>query len=139
MDTKLRTAWLLPCLLALGAQAGERIPQGLNAMPAADIERLNRGFSAPSDRYDTPPRLEIAYTPIYPASRLRARQTGQCKVSFLIGTDGVPRNPKADPAADPKMCAHALYALGHWRFTPARKAGEPVEAGFSAPFDYALR
>ena len=89
--------------------------------------------------YDTPPRVLEAYVPVYPVSRLLSGKTGSCKVSFTIGADGTATDARPDPDADEKMCAHGLYALRHWRFSPATKDGQPVTTRFRMPFDYDIR
>ncbi len=136
-----RFALLLAGLLA-GipiVRAGEGTVQGLNAMSAREVEQLNGFLDKPSDGYDTPPRVLEAYVPVYPVSRLLSGKTGSCKVSFTIGADGTATDARPDPDADEKMCAHGLYALRHWRFSPATKDGQPVTTRFRMPFNYDIR
>ena len=139
---KTRPNLLLPALLlAAAAHAGDGSPpQGLKTMPAKQIDALNRSLSpTSSEDYYTPPKVLEAYVPIYPASRLLSGKTGNCRVSFTIGTDGKASGAKPDPDADVKMCDHALYALRHWQFAPAEKDGQPVSARFRLPFNYSIR
>lgn len=112
---------------------------GVNAIPKADIARLNASLAKPSDKYDTPARIVKAYVPIYPISRYLSGRTGTCAVEMTIDVSGKATNLKPDPAADEKMCAHALYALRYWEFSPAAKAGRYAPVSFRMPFNYDLK
>lgn len=136
-----RNALMLAGLLVLFAPAThalDRVPRQLTPLTAPQIEQLNAALGRPSDRYDTPPRVLDAFVPIYPASRLLSGKSGSCFVSFSIDADGRASDASADPDADEKMCAHALFALQYWRFEPARRAGEAVVIRFRMPFHYSI-
>jgi len=117
--------------------AKDRLPRELTALTGPEIGQLNAALARqPADTYDTPPQVVEAFVPIYPASRLLARKSGSCRVSFRIGIDGRAHDATPDADADPKMCAHALFALQYWRFEPATRGGEAVSSRFRMPFNY---
>lgn len=127
-------------LLGLAADPSHAAtPDTVKAIPAKDIARLNAALAEPSDKFDSPARVIEAYVPIYPISRLLSGRTGTCKVEMAIGPDGKPTSLEPDPAADQKMCAHALHALQYWKFEPAKKNGSYIETRFRMPFHYDIR
>lgn len=121
--------------LSGAVEADPEVPRELTALSAAEVARLNGQLRAGED-YDIPPQVVRAYVPVYPASRLLAGTSGQCSVAITIEVDGRAADPSPDPDADPKMCAHAVFALAHWRFEPASRSGRPVTSRIRLPFHY---
>lgn len=69
------------------------------------------------------------FQPPYPSQLLRMRVEGKAVVRVLIGTDGRVKQVAIISADDPLFAeATETQALRKWRFRPATRDGEPVEA-----------
>ncbi len=76
--------------------------------------------------YDT--RYANALQPPYPASEVRAGNTGRVVIKVLIGTDGrVKQVERVSSASDAFYAAAERQALTKWRFKPATSDGIPIE------------
>lgn len=89
-----------------------------------------------NDQWDTPPRLVRGKRPIYPISQNLSRQAGTSLISYVIGTDGRPRDFVVESTTNEKFANHAIIALRDWLYEPARKDGEPVEASVRQSFEF---
>jgi len=66
--------------------------------------------------------------PTYPASEIRAGNTGRVVLRVLIGADGrVKQVERVSAASDAFFAAAERQALTKWRFKPATKDGVPIE------------
>ena len=83
----------------------------------------------------TPPTPDTAATPLppYPATMLAAAIPGRVRLEFPVLASG-----SVDTAGARVLSATARYfmaglpgALAGWRFSPARRAGQPVEATYT--------
>lgn len=87
-----------------------------------------------TSRYDIPPKLVHATTPIYPETQ--HGRSGWAVVAFTIDTSGRPRNIHIVKASHADFSWPTIAAVRMWQFEPAQKNGEPVavEIEFHLPF-----
>lgn len=78
----------------------------------------------------TPPRPIHTEEPEFTEKAREARHQGICVVRVIVGTDGVPRDPKIVRPLGMGLDEEAIKAVRRWRFAPARRYGTPVLAPF---------
>lgn len=77
--------------------------------------------------------------PKYPASALRAGETGTVLVLASIDRNGVPIQVSLDDRSGNRdFDRSALQAVRQWRFQPALRDGKPVAATVRVPVEFAL-
>ena len=77
--------------------------------------------------------------PKYPASALRAGETGTVLVLASIDRNGVPIEVSLDDrSGNREFDRSALQAVRQWRFQPALRDGKPVAATVRVPVEFAL-
>ena len=77
--------------------------------------------------------------PKYPASALRAGETGTVLVLASIDRNGVPIEVSLDDrSGNREFDRSALQAVRQWRFQPALRDGKPVAAKVRVPVEFAL-
>lgn len=74
------------------------------------------------------PRAIYFLNPEYSLEARRMKIQGNVDLSFVVGTDGVPRDIKVDKGLGHGLDEKAVEALQKWRFRPAERDGQPVEA-----------
>jgi TonB family protein len=112
---------LLAILLA-GCETGKRPP-------------IHAGFDIPPDRihfppsaiYDNPPVFISGPSPIYPISRLLARENGFATVKFTIAEAGDTADIKVTGASNFWFGRHLANAVELWKFKPAHKGDQTVK------------
>jgi protein TonB len=77
--------------------------------------------------------------PAYPREALRAGWEGTVVIRVLVGADGLPaatsvRSSSGYGALDDA----AAQAIKQWRFTPARRGGNPVDSYFDVRVKFSL-
>lgn len=90
-----------------------------------------------------PPRYDAAYLanppPPYPMSARRRGIEGTATVEARIGPEGEAREVRlAVSAGDTALDNAALEAVRHWRFVPARRGSQAVEAWVRIPLVFRL-
>jgi len=69
----------------------------------------------------------------YPAVAQRLGQEGTTTLAFKIGTDGSVSNPSVSKSSGfDSLDSAALSCVGHWRYTPQKVDGNPVETTWTA-------
>jgi protein TonB len=91
----------------------------------------------------SPPDFRAAYLrnppPAYPAAARRNGEEGTVTLRVLVGTEGAPREVTLERSSgSPVLDAAALATVKNWRFSPARKGGEPQEAWVLVPIVFRL-
>lgn len=77
--------------------------------------------------------------PKYPASALRAGETGTVLVLASIDRNGVPVEVSLDDRSGNRdFDRSALQAVRQWRFQPALRDGKPVASTVRVPVEFAL-
>jgi len=91
----------------------------------------------------TPPAFNAAYLrnppPAYPALARRNGEEGTVLLRVLVGRDGTPLKVEVDQSSRSRALDRAaLDAVKDWRFAPARRGVENVEAWVRVPVSFRL-
>jgi protein TonB len=93
----------------------------VSAPPAAPPAR-------PAGRTSEPIPL-VKVQPEYPAAAKKRRTEGWVELQFMVGIDGVPKQIEVIRAQPAGMFDRAaIRAMSRWKFKPAERDGQPVEA-----------
>ncbi|MDR2837151.1 MAG: energy transducer TonB, partial [Azonexus sp.] len=89
------------------------------------------------------PSYEAAYLnnpkPSYPALSRRLGEEGAVKLRVLVTADGRAATVELVQSSNfPRLDEAARQAVAHWRFVPARRGGEAVEATVIVPVVFRL-
>jgi hypothetical protein len=61
---------------------------------------------------------------------------GYVLAAYIVGEDGVVRDPVILRSTDPRLAAASLEAMGRWRFAPAVLGGSPVASTAAQEFTF---
>lgn len=91
----------------------------------------------------TPPAFSAAYLrnppPAYPALARRNGEEGTVLLRVLVGRDGTPLKVEIDQSSRSRLLDHAaLDAVKGWRFVPARRGTDAIEAWVRVPVSFRL-
>jgi TonB family protein len=121
----LATLSLLSAAVGGAAMALVVVPQassqtGDEAKPYGQVYRIGKDVSAPVLIHST--------DPVYPPSATadKTKFDGSSLISLIVDASGVPREVHATRSLGPDFDASAIEAVQQYRFTPAKRAGEPV-------------
>jgi TonB family protein len=92
---------------------------------------------APVTDYDEPPKIVKQTKPLYPKKPFWDGVQGTVLIEFVVDETGSVRNPTIKESV-PGLDDAALDCVKQWRFTPARKAGAPVQAAAQAPVTFRI-
>lgn len=103
--------------------------------------------SSPSADLSTPltePRYEADYLqnakPSYPSLSRRLREQGTVLLRVLVSAGGEPKQIQLLKSSGyPRLDDAALRAVEDWRFVPAKRGHEPLEAWVQIPLQFSLR
>jgi TonB family protein len=104
--------------LELAAQTAKLAP------PPAASPTDDNVFNLTSDI--EPPVLTRQVDPEYPDIDLRWGNGGDVVINLIIGIDGSIRDAVLIRGVNPRIDAAAMRAVRQWRYTPARRDGQPV-------------
>jgi TonB family protein len=82
------------------------------------------------------PELRAALDSTYPAEKRAAGVGARVSVSFVVGTDGVPREVRVTESTDEAFDSVTVGGVGRLRFTPATMAGQPVAVRVEMPITW---
>lgn len=122
------------------APAGEfRVP----AAPAPPREPPSPARAPVAEAPVTVPRFDADYLenppPPYPLVARRRGLQGTVRLEVLVGRDGRVRDLKlAESSGHADLDDAALRAVRDWRFVPARRGGEPVDAPVIVPVRFQI-
>lgn len=91
----------------------------------------------------TPPVFTASYLrnppPAYPAVARRSGEEGTVMLRVLVGRDGAPLKVEVDQSSRSRLLDHAAQdAVKGWRFVPARRGTENIEAWVRVPVSFRL-
>lgn len=123
-----------------GSAAPVAVPE---ATPAAQAPGAAVAAAATAPLAFEPPRFNAAYLanppPPYPASARRRGIEGAVFIDARIGTGGEARELKlATSSGDDALDSAAMDAVRGWRFVPARRGEQAVEAWVRIPLVFRL-
>lgn len=92
----------------------------------------------------TPPRFEADYLsnprPAYPPASRELGEEGRVLLRVKISPQGQPVEIRLQRGSGhERLDQAALSAVGAWRFVPARRGSEPIEAWVQVPITFTLR
>jgi protein TonB len=92
----------------------------------------------------TEPRYEADYLqnakPSYPSLSRRLREQGTVLLRVLVSAGGEPKQIQLLKSSGyPRLDDAALRAVEDWRFVPAKRGHEPLEAWVQIPLQFSLR
>ncbi len=102
--------------------------------PAAQVaapphEPTAAATSVASTSRSSEPVPLVKVSPDYPPAAKKRRTEGWVELQFLVGIDGIPRDIQVIRAQPPSMFDRAaVRALARWKFKPAERDGQAVEA-----------
>jgi protein TonB len=117
--------------------ADVRPPSPLASVAAATTK------AAPADPV-TPPRYDASFLknppPVYPATARRNHEQGTVLLRVRVSGAGAALEVLLEhTSGSAQLDGAALDAVRHWRFLPARRGADPVEAWVLVPIEFALR
>ena len=133
-------------MLAVAAASSPSIPALPDAVPEATPSAQAPGVAvaaAAAPLMFEPPRFNAAYLanppPLYPASARRRGIEGAVFIDARIGAGGEARELKlATSSGDDALDSAAMDAVRGWRFVPARRGEQAVEAWVRIPLVFRL-
>ena len=128
---------LVTTLVLCGCSSPNLAVEG-NPMPEKQVANYMTSVT-PSSAYDTPPKFLKGYAPFFPAKESKRRHWGYAVVEFSVTADGATSHIRPITATAYSFAAEAMYAVQNWRFTPARKNGQPVVVRMRLPFTFRTR
>jgi protein TonB len=109
--------------------------------PRAAVE--SRTAALPAEAPATPPLFNAAYlrnpAPVYPAIARRSGDQGTVMLKVLVNPEGAPLRVELDQSSGSKpLDSAALEAVKGWRFVPARRGAQNIEAWVRVPVVFRL-
>lgn len=103
----------------------------------------SRTSPVPVDAPATPPLFNAAYlrnpAPVYPAAARRSGDQGKVMLKVLVSTEGASLRVELDQSSGSKsLDGAALEAVKGWRFVPARRGTQNIEAWVRVPVVFKL-
>jgi TonB family protein len=74
------------------------------------------------------PHIAFQREPDYPEPFRVAHKQGSVTIGLVVGADGLPHDARVVSSSDKGFEKNALEAVQQWRFDPAMRDGQPVEA-----------
>jgi TonB family protein len=96
----------------------------------SDVYKIGGRISAPS--------LLSKAEPEYSEEARRAKLEGTVRLSFVVGTDGRPRDLKVIRSLGLGLDEKAISAVSGWEFRPGQKSGEPVNVQASIDVNFRI-
>lgn len=113
------------------------------ALSAPAVSSLAPAAPATSGASFSPPSFGASYLdnpkPGYPLMARRRGLEGTVRLDVRVSAEGIPTSVKLkESAGHESLDEAAIIAVWHWRFVPARRAGESVEASVVVPVRFRL-
>ena len=130
-------------------EARQAAPPAESAVPAAreEVRASEPSASAPptvaAHPAVSPPDYRAAYlnnpAPPYPRAARRSGDQGTVTLRVRVSAEGAPAQVELDRSSGSNLLdAAALEAVKRWRFAPARRGSEPIEAWVIVPVVFRL-
>ena len=134
------------------AQSRAMLPQNVTQAPPSSAQAsapispsAGSNAAAPSSAQlvTTAPLFDAAYlnnpAPEYPARAKRRGMEGSVMLGVVVRKDGAAKSVTIEESSGFSMLdASAKHAVSRWKFVPARKGNETVEARVMVPIDFRL-
>lgn len=108
----------------------------------AAVAAAAKGAPGPAEPV-TPPRFDAAYLnnppPIYPLASRRLHEQGTVLLRVRVSGEGAALEVLVEhPSGSPHLDEAAMAAVRRWRFVPAKRGNESVEAWVLVPVEFEL-
>lgn len=109
--------------------------RGVVKIPAVRPSGFGRGLGKIFDisQLDQIPVARVQQQPIYPYDMRRNGITGKVDVGFIVTTTGDVVDAYVIDSTNRAFEQPSLQAVSHWKFTPGRRGGKPVNTRMSVP------
>jgi len=101
-------------------------------IPAARMEYIGTN----SHEWDVPPRFISGEAPVYPIKQWLEGAPGAAVIGFTIDEHGNTNDFVIVGSTYHFFATHAIRAVQHWKFEPAKTKGKPVAAKVRVSFVY---
>ena len=120
------------------AAEADAAPRQETPRAAPSVGRTDAGTREPAPAAVTPPTFDAAYLrnpkPVYPMSARRRGEEGTVILNVLVTREGVPAMVTVQTTSGSSTLDRvAVEAVKGWRFVPARRGTEAVEASVLVP------
>jgi RNA polymerase sigma factor (sigma-70 family) len=116
---------------ALSARLAGRTPTAASAnTPKADLPAYQLY------RLDEHPHPTRQIAPVYPLAMRLDEVPGEAVIDFIVDTEGNVVEATVAKSTDPAFTDAALAAVRSWKFTPGKKAGQPVNTRMRLPMTF---
>jgi protein TonB len=117
-------------------------PPTVSATPPAAAPAVKAPTAPPEPV--TPPRFDASYLknppPVYPAASRRLREQGTVVLRVLVSQQGTAADVLVENSSgSAQLDAAAMNAVRHWRFVPARRGSESIDAWVLVPVGFELQ
>ena len=85
---------------------------------------------------DVLPLKVVGADPIYPEKFRQNKIVGSASIAFIVEADGRTSQIQVKSATDVAFGNAACEAIANWRFTPGKKAGQPVRVAIIYPMTF---
>jgi protein TonB len=118
-------------------------PMAITAAPPQPPAPPQREEKIAEETPVSPPRFDAAYlnnpATVYPNMSRRLREVGTVQLRVRVSTAGLPLEIlMAKSSGYPRLDDAALTALRKWKFQPASRAGQAIEAWVLVPVEFIL-
>ncbi len=133
----------LPRTVLAAPTTTEAAPAVTAAVEAPRVAVESRTPSPVAEAPITPPLFNAAYlrnpAPVYPAVARRSGDQGTVMLKVLVSPDGAPLRVELDQSSGSKsLDGAALESVKGWRFVPARRGTQNIEAWVRVPVVFRL-
>ncbi len=124
---------LVPAVLACVLGCASTAPPGpASSPPLVDIPPDRAVDGGP---IDVPPTPIVTVQPTYPEAAKQAGVSGKVLLQVEVDAQGSPVEVRVLQSV-PELDGACIEAMWGWRFTPAKRYGNPIGAWVTVPFDF---
>jgi len=118
-------------------------PMAIQAAPPQPTAPPQREEKLAEEAPVSPPRFDAAYlnnpATVYPNMSRRLREVGTVQLRVRVSTTGLPLEIQMTKSSGyARLDEAALTALRKWKFQPASRAGQAIEAWVLVPVEFSL-
>lgn len=113
------------------------------AAPVAPVNSNAKPAASPGSSTLSPVRFDVAYlqnpAPVYPAMSRRLGEEGKVLLRVKVSADGNPLTVNLEKSSNfTRLDDSALQVVNRWRFVPAKRGDEAIEASVIVPIVFRL-
>ena len=112
---------------------------GIPGMQTVAAGPQNQTVHKVSEKGVTAPKVLHKIEPAYTKQAKDAKIEGTVVLNVEVHPDGRAHNMRVERSLDPGLDQNALESVEQWRFSPAKKNGEPVAVAATIEINFRLR